>query len=202
MGTIYNNGTPENDEEYILKCLEYNSYINSHRIFVVQAFNNLFGNGEIYTLPEGISKEDWFSAVKEVEEQIRNHDMSKYSDEEFEGYRKYFYPTTQESAEAAEIPDVQNEIESDFEKAWVHHYTHNDHHPKYWHDEDGNPINMPLYAILHMICDWQGMADKFKSNVVDWYNSEKALDDKNAMTEHTRNIVEELLLAIYNKEII
>lgn len=201
MGTIYNDGTPKN-KEYIKKCLEYLSYINEHRMFVVQAFYDLFGNGKIYTLPEGISKEDWYCAVEVVDANIKNHDMSKYSDEEFEGYRKYFYPTTQESTEAAEIPDVQNEINSEFEKAWIHHYTHNDHHPMYWRDEDGNPKNMPLYAILHMICDWQGMAYKFNSNVVDWYNSKAALDDKNAMTEYTRNIVEDLLLAIYNKEII
>ena len=84
---------------------------------------------------------------KELLERVLNHDKSKWSKEEFEGYRQNFYPVQ------GEEPD-----EDIFNKSWFHHLKNNDHHPEYWTYAENVSINkivdMPNICIAEMILDW------------------------------------------------
>ena len=86
-----------------------------------------------------------------------------------------------------------------YEDCWEHHYKSNDHHPEYWYDfQTQTASDMSLVAILHMICDWEGMSIKFKQNTLDWYENDKggkAEKDK-MMTSHTKEILNDFLYNI------
>lgn len=63
------------------------------------------------------------SLTNELYHNVFHHDASKFSVEEFEGYRKFFNPADGESKEDAKI---------EMGKAWLHHMNENKHHPEYW----------------------------------------------------------------------
>lgn len=92
-----------------------------------------------------------------VETLIKSHDASKYSEEEFEPYRQYFYPENDK--------EKNREI---FDKAWQHHYGTNKHHWEHWNGE-----KIPLVYILELLCDWKAMSLKFGDTPLDYYNKNK-----------------------------
>ena len=177
---------------------EYMNYIKEHVNNVYIAFNNLFLsrlnqfeiNSEYFTL------DLLYQAVEDLNKgRIQNHDLSKYSEEEFEPYRAKYYPTEKEISGLTD--EAKSLIAKNASIAWQHHYNTNPHHPNYWTDkETGNPIDMDLISIVEMICDWEAMGMKFGESTVDWYNT-KADEEKKAMTDRTKNIVEELLDILY-----
>lgn len=177
---------------------EYMNYIKEHVCNVYNAFNNLFLsrlnqfeiNSEYFTL------ESLYQAIEDLNKgRIQDHDLSKYSEEEFEPYRAKYYPTEKERSGLTD--EAKSLVEKNADIAWQHHYRTNPHHPKYWIDkETGNPIDMDLISIIEMICDWEAMSIKFGGSTLDWYNT-KADEEKKAMTDRTKNIVEELLNIIY-----
>ena len=89
-----------------------------------------------------------------------SHDRSKYSEEEFLGYRMHFDPKQGDPEEA----------DKEWKMAWNHHQKTNDHHPEYWilidddtHEKDDktksqgvsySPLPMPRICIAEMLCDW------------------------------------------------
>ena len=71
------------------------------------------------------------------------HDLSRFSFTEFREYARWFYG------------DKKNA--DGFDRAWVHHQNHNDHHPEYWIDRSngGNePLPMPIVQVREMVADW------------------------------------------------
>lgn len=74
---------------------------------------------------------------KELEKNIKKHDASKYSKDEFMPYARYFFLGDKEK------------YQEEFDVAKWHHYRHNPHHPEYW---DGK--EMPEVYIIEQICDW------------------------------------------------
>jgi len=92
-------------------------------------------------------------------QQLLEHDLSKYSKEEFEPYAQWFYGDRK-----------QVNVYRDFQIAWQHHYRYNLHHWEYWvldwvlNDDRKMPIKnldavslMPDEYILEMVTDWQAM---------------------------------------------
>lgn len=130
---------------------EYFDYIKEHISNVMKAFD-MFGETlckELKVSPETIKK------------QCLVHDQSKYSSEEFEAYRQWFFPEEGE--------EKNREI---FDKAWFHHYSVNKHHPEFW-SLSGKLKKMPDNYIIEMLLDWAAMSMKFKNSPVDWWNSNK-----------------------------
>jgi hypothetical protein len=133
---------------------EYKSYIRSHRENVKNAFTfwrrtddaqNLFGG-------EGLEN---------MESLIGNHDLSKYSTEEFDAYRKNFFP-------------YENEVsdESAFSDAVLHHYNHNPHHWEYWvipRNPENELIPIPMRFLVEMLCDWTAMSFQKGGSVISWF---------------------------------
>ena len=112
---------------------------------------------------------------------INEHDNSKWSKEEFDGYRQYYYPCSDETPNK----DIMN-------KAWEHHYKNNPHHPEYWVDENTGDIKDmdPLY-ITEMLLDWEAMSMKFNNNTYDYYIKER---DNKPFSENTRKILNDIIL--------
>ena len=96
--------------ELEMKEQEYMNYIEEHISNVKTVFQK-YG--------DRLSQELHINKF-ELERNIYKHDMSKFSDDEFNAYRNYYYPCTDEEIN-----------EEEFNKAWEHHYRNNPHHPEY-----------------------------------------------------------------------
>lgn len=184
----------ENNVAVIEKKKENMNYIVEHIQNVQIAFERLFLNNIDYICEQWEAPEVMRDAINEVAAVVKHHDESKFSDEEFEGYRLRFYPTKEEESTLSD--DYRNQR---YQDAWKHHYTNNDHHPLYWCDEKKRPVrNMSLIAIVHMLSDWEGMSIKFGGSTYDWYYKE-AGDEQAAMTDQTKLKVEKLLDILFKR---
>lgn len=91
--------------------------------------------------------------------QLKKHDLSKWSEEEFPAYANKFYG----------VPD-----DLAFKYAWLNHLRLNKHHWNHWllqNDEDGlEPLEMPQNYALEMVADWMGagMAYNGTWDMTDW----------------------------------
>lgn len=207
MGTVYSNGVKSNGST-ISKNQEYLDYIKEHINNVKLVYEELFGSGRVIKLPEGISSVDFKNAVHAAGIEIAFHDSSKFSEDEFDAYRRHFHRTDEEILIDDTNPASAQEAESNFQKAWEHHYMNNNHHPQWWcyHDATGvrtaervDPIPMSLDAIIHMICDWSAMSLKFDHTYspLSWYAT--ADKEKSFMHPETKRIVEELLNNLFGE---
>ena len=148
MGAVYNFTTRHNDTlDYILMCQKYEKYIVDHKANVLHAYEEFFEK-KTWTdkLPEEISVEDWNEALDGLKEEVINHDNSKYSDEEFEPYRRHFDKTTQEELYDKEHPEHEELVEQEFERAWQHHYLINPHHPEFWNYTSKIHISRTIFS--------------------------------------------------------
>lgn len=180
----------DNDSiEKNLKEKEYLDYINDHIEKVKECFANyIIPLMNINNISSLLSDEEIKENIIIVAKRIGDHDASKFSDDEFDGYRAKWHPTLKELDAGEEYKELMMER---YEECWKHHYTNNPHHPKYWYNEEDNTCkDMALDAIIEMICDWEAMSLKFNTDTVEWYNN-KAEDEKRCMSAKTKEIVEE-----------
>lgn len=193
---IYNNG---DSIERNKKEAEYLDYIKEHIAFVNQAF-------EIYMKPllnmtnisSKVSDEALKAAINSVGENIDTHDASKFSDSEFDGYRAKWYPTQLELQGGQEYND---KVDERYEECWKHHYTVNAHHPAHWYDfENKVARDMTLEAIVEMLCDWEAMSLKFKTNTLNWYEND-ATDEKACFSLNSKIIIEDLLYNVLHNSV-
>lgn len=156
--------------ELELKEQEYVDYIEEHIANVKTAFQEY---GDRLCQELNISK-------FELEKNIYKHDMSKFSDEEFDAYRNYFFPCSNEEKD-----------EEIFDLAWKHHYEHNPHHPQYWR-KDNYIMDMPNIYIAEMLCDWEAMSMKFHDNTYEYYMKERDIKPFSEKTKKTLDRVIEI----------
>ena len=153
------------------KVFEYMSYLKRHisgvQIAYYQFCTPLLERSNLSTL---FSDEELHQAVLELRPIIRNHDESKYSSVEFEGYRMHYYPTQFER----ESIDFDSKQRYAFDLAWDHHWKHNPHHINYWYMRQEK---MPLKFMLEMICDWVSVGNLKGTSTLAWY-SKDALKEK------------------------
>lgn len=116
---------------------QYVDYLETHINGVRRGYDWLREN-----LPEVIEKADPIL----LEDNITNHDKSKYAEDEWEPYVNYFYGKKTKA------------VEQEFNYAWLHHIHSNPHHWQYWvliHDDEPIEIlDMPYEYIIEMVCDW------------------------------------------------
>lgn len=146
---------------------ENKKYIEEHKANVKKFADWLKEN-----LPELFESID----VELFDEMIEEHDDSKFSEEEFEPYAQKWFGNKEKTLE--------------YEEAWKHHWTNNEHHPEFWLGED-----MPYIYILEMICDWGSFSMKsgdFKELSDFYYNKARDDEEKN-LSENTKIIIEEIL---------
>lgn len=217
MGLIFSDGITK-DIEVIGKEQEYIKYIVEHINNVNTAYNELF-KGRTFD-PIEIEFDDKTSmsldplfmdgVIKQLELEIKAHDLSKFSNEEFPAYRMRFFPTDTEKKQMEADSDYVASVEASFQEAWEHHYHENKHHANYWmyEYEDGEyklldtPYIMPVVDILHMICDWSAMSIKFQhtNSPVEWYIND-ADKEKGYMHPNTKKLVEYFLSLIFDAKL-
>jgi hypothetical protein len=149
---------------------EYKQYIIDHKERVTQFAEWLLEN--LPDLFEDIAPEDFMELIEE-------HDGSKWSEEEFEPYAQKWYGDGKKTPE--------------YEKAWEHHWSNNEHHPEYWDGED-----MPYIYILEMICDWGSfsIASGNMKELSDFYFNKAINDPEKNLSENTKTIIEDILSRI------
>lgn len=95
-----------------------------------------------------------------LNEEIKNHDISKLSKEEFVQYRESFYPINDEE-----------KAKSDMQSAWEHHKLNNSHHWENW-SISKNTVSMTLDSV-HNIVDWMAMGFKFGDTAQEFHEKNK-----------------------------
>lgn len=187
--------------ERLDKEQEYLDYIEDHIKNVYTAYERLMvpllDKNNISSI---VSDEDIHKAVRDLYHEVKEHDASKFGDDEFDGYRAKYHPTAEE---AAGDDEYQFQMNSRYEDCWKHHYENNDHHAEYWYDfEKGVARDMSLLAILHMICDWEAMSIKFGGTTLDWYENDR-VDGKRKKEEflspRSKQILEDLMYNVFYK---
>lgn len=78
------------------------------------------------------------------------HDLSKLSRAELMPYAWHFADRDRHEPDPA------------FERAWRHHYEHNDHHPEHFFDEHQTPRRMPDEAVVEMVVDWMAASRAYE----------------------------------------
>lgn len=122
-----------------------------------------------------------------------DHDASKYSDEEYGPYDRYFYP----------IEGVVNQKDIDeFNLAWLHHVHNNPHHWQHWaipneDDSDYTVLEMPSRYVVEMICDWFSfsLARNDTDEIFRYYEAHR---EKILLHPNTRRLVENILRSMKN----
>lgn len=149
---------------------EYQDYVIAHKERVEKFADWLKANcPEVF---DGVELDTFDDLIKE-------HDESKFSEEEFEPYARKWHLDGKKTPE--------------YEAAWEHHWKNNEHHPEYWLGED-----MPYIYILEMLCDWGSFSiDKGDLKELSDFYYNKAKDDPEKMlSENTKIIIEEILSKI------
>lgn len=103
-------------------------------------------------------------------EQIKTHDQSKWSEDEFPGYAYYFHGHFRGGSAHVD----------EFAKAWLHHIHYNPHHWQHWifpdgYSPDGSSVEngiveMPKNFVLEMVADWMGASKTYTGiwDMKDW----------------------------------
>lgn len=176
--------------------IAYKSYVDNHICLVQEAFNRFFNEIFLCVKNRDNARYSYNEFSAQLYRNVMNHDRSKYSAAEFEPYRKYFYPSKEDT-------DSKEQMEKEFNLAWEHHYKNNPHHPEYWTiDIENRPhVNrMSNYAFAEMLCDWIAMSMNQKDSVYDWWFGRKGRDDKtNYLTESDISIIDGWLTANKDK---
>lgn len=177
---------------------EYKEYIDKHINNVKQSFEDLLRLVPSNELPELLQDEETIQRLRMV---MDKHDNSKYSDLEFEGYRKHFYP----------VDDTEKLNTEEYELAWLHHYSNNPHHWEYWcvlDPETGefklqdniDEIDYMFYEV-ERVMDWCAMSRQFNNRVKQWYSENS---DRIIQPDFVKNLQTKLLdlVDIYNIDVI
>mgnify|MGYP007069858149 CR=1 FL=1 len=175
--------------------LQYDAYLKEHIDNVYNGYLWILGHIEPEKLDKLLPGIKWDSLMM----QIKSHDWSKRTEEEYGAYDAYFYGTG--SGPAGKAPEVQRA----FDRAWLHHIHNNLHHWQHWvliDDEGDNsngdkykPLDIPNECIIEMICDWWSFSWK-KGDLREIFNWWDEHLDKVIMTDSSREKVEGLLAMI------
>ena len=171
-------GSTMNDVIRTGKDQEYYKYLKIHEVRLKASFND-----RIYALKNALllSKEQ----CEKLKERILKHDASRYTPEEWDDWRKSYFPINDKEKEEGEESE---------KKARDHHYKVNAHHPEHWKGKEMDKI-----SIAEMIIDWEADSKADGGNPLKWwlYNDE-AKEKKKLLNPKTREEVERVLQTIYD----
>ena len=152
---------------------DYFDYIKDHRKNIKLALKK-YGREICFKLKINYEK------LKNI---IDNHDLSKFSDDEFEYYRQFYYPNKNE------IPN-----ENLLNIGWLHHQNNNKHHPEYWILRNNNNqtiiLDMDNYSIAEMLLDWEAVSIAKNGATYKWYLKE---GQYKIYSDNTKDKIEKLI---------
>ena len=155
-----------------IKIKEYTEYIKEHKENVIKCFDTYID----------IIKEVLDCDIDKVKRNVEIHDDSKFSNEEFEYYRQFFYPI-----------DGEKKDKTIMNNGWLNHIRLNKHHWNYWVivDAEGvTALDMPVEYIAEMILDWLAMSMKFNNSVKDFYKNNV---DKMVLSTNTKILIDRII---------
>ena len=95
-----------------------------------------------------------------IDEEVRHHDLSKFSPEEFIQYQRKFYP-------------VEGSEPESLGGAWENHQRENPHHWQHWaRKEYYNPYEPEVHCVC-MVIDWMAMGLEFGDTAESYYEEHK-----------------------------
>lgn len=161
---------------------QYKRYVDEHIANIQKGYSFIKDN-----IPEMLKD----CNINELDKIFKNHDLSKYGEEEFLPYAEHFY---------GKMKGVKDDPA--FEKAWKHHYENNSHHPEHWKGEE-----MPFEYIIEMICDWWAFSWKCGNleEIFSFYKDKAKKDKEKKLHYNTQLKIEKYLLMLerfLNKEVI
>ena len=156
---------------------QYLKYLENHKDNVVDAFYDL-------VMCPDMDWFDWEPIHVDLYERVLKHDDSKYLVEEFDAYRKQYYPVNEEekilNAEA-------------FEKAWEHHWKNNTHHWQARQNDfcrENELTKTQLLDCLENIIDWMAMGYVYHDRPYQFYEKNK---DKIILPKAQRDFMEKVI---------
>lgn len=161
--------------EEINKFREYLDYIEEH-------YNNV---QKAWKLIQSKCKDSKFIyddfCFFMIDSDVKKHDDSKLSTEEFTQYRQFFFPTSEEQ------PDEDIML-----GAWKHHIKKNVHHSDGWYEKNLMAAPYAEVYIVMLTVDLVAMAFKFGGTAKEYYDSHKD-------SIHVPKWGEELMYDIFKK---
>ena len=145
----------------------YSKYVREHISYVHLAFIS-FGDKICNDL------EARYNGVHDLYNRVRirvmKHDNSKFSDDEFIPYVQKFYAWKG-------MDKTQEQVDEEFNKAFIHHTKCNDHHPEHWIEwseiqKRNISIAMDDEAIVEMLLDWIAMSMARNQSVYKWWTTD------------------------------
>lgn len=176
------------ETEMILKIertREYLDYVERHYNNVQKAWKLLQEKCDGKSFPFMYDDSLFF----EIDYNVKNHDLSKLSQQEFVQYRRKFYSTGLEKTD-----DIQKQIDTDFEAAWENHKKHNAHHWQNWSERKRNGEDVYVY-IIECIIDWVAMSFEFGDTAKDYYEKNK---DNIDIPKESEGIIYEVFKCLYD----
>jgi len=141
----------------IEKTREYLDYIETHVKNVIRAW------GELQEKCQDMRFIHDDFVFSQIDGDVKSHDASKLSEQEFIQYRKSFCP-------------VDGEPKYDMASAWEHHKENNLHHWENWTKNislwGDNPYKWEIHCV-HMVIDWMAMGYKFGDTAQEFYEKNK-----------------------------
>lgn len=98
-----------------------------------------------------------------IKNKIKDHDNSKFSNEEYEGY--VYISDKHRKDSNFELTDYKSEM---MKNAWDHHKSNNRHHPEF----HNNISDMTKEDLCEMVADWAAMSQELHDNLLDWVNKQ------------------------------
>lgn len=157
---------------------QYDDYLKSHISSVQKSAEWLLSH-----IPELLNGLDQYK----LQNNLQFHDQSKYLPDEYDAYDAYFYGGNK-----------SDEVENDFNRAWLHHIHQNPHHWQYWilvhDDEPEEMLEIPKEYVIEMIADWWSFSFRCGDlyEIFDWYEKHKDMK----FHPKTRKLVECILARI------
>lgn len=143
--------------EKIQKFREYLDYIERHYQNVQGAWaliQEKCDKAQFRFLSDG-------KAFALIAQDVKYHDTSKLSAQEFTQYRQYFFPIEGEEKD-----------EQAFQSAWEHHKQHNVHHWQHWTQKYQDDPHADCYLVM-MLVDWIAMSFEFGGTAREHYEQHK-----------------------------
>jgi len=96
-----------------------------------------------------------------IDAEVKAHDSSKLSENEFTQYRQFFFPTENETKDKGL-----------FKKAWEHHKEKNEHHWQTWTNKHSENPYSDAFLVMNLV-DWVAMGFKFNDTAKGYYEKNK-----------------------------
>jgi len=175
-------------KRYILATQLYLDYLKTHLENIEKAFRLV----ESKCKDLQVFYDDYL--YQELVREVRNHDVSKFSEQEFTQYREIFYPS---DGGKKEVPESFWEEGGVGFLAFKHHSRRNDHHWQTWTKRTYITPNMWMVHCTHMVIDWIAMSSTKGGTAKSFYESNK---NKIEIPDYAEKLIYEIFDRIYTGE--